>query len=100
MTDMTSIQPRVRIYRPAKSAMQSGRAHRDTWLLEFEPEQGKRTDPLMGWPGGANTTSQVRLRFPTREAAEHYAKAKGLAATVLPDLPRTLKLQAYADNFR
>ena len=90
----------ARIYQRPKNAMQSGRARTDCWLLEFEPVEPQRADPLTGWAGSANTPAQVRLSFPTLEAAKEYAEREGLAFHVVPAPGRTLKLQAYADKFR
>lgn len=90
----------ARIYQRPKNAMQSGRARTDEWVLEFEPAEAKRPDPLTGWAGSGDTREQVRLSFPTVEAAQAYAEREGLAFTVIPAPTRTLKLQAYADNFR
>jgi hypothetical protein len=90
----------ARIYQRPKNAMQSGRARTDRWVLEFEPAEAKRPDPLTGWAGSGDTREQVCLSFPTVEAAQAYAEREGLAFTVIPAPERTLKLQAYADNFR
>ncbi len=92
--------PHVRIYQRPKNAMQSGRARTDRWLLEFEPGEAKRPDPLTGWAGSGDTREQVRLSFATSEAAVAYAEKHGLDYTIVPAPPQTLKLQAYADNFR
>lgn len=80
--------------------MQSGRAQTDQWVLDFAASEAKRADPLMGWAGSGDTQSQVTLTFATQEAAQAYADAYGITATVHPTPPRRLKLQAYADNFR
>ncbi len=90
----------VRIYQKPKNAMQSGRFGTDRWILEFEPTDPQRADPLMGWTGSGDTRRQLVLKFPTLEAAQAYAKSKGLEATVLAAPRKVLKLQAYADNFR
>jgi len=90
----------ARIYKPSKHAMQSGQAKYQHWVLEFEPSDKKRPDALMGWAGSHDTQSQVRLRFPTQEAAIAYAKRYGIDYVVMPEQPRNLKIQAYADNFR
>ena len=60
----------------------------------------KRPDPLTGWSGGAETQEQVRLTFPTLEAAQAYAEREGIHAHLVPPAEPKLKLQAYADNFR
>ena|SRR5947209_6235777 len=71
--------PRAIIYRPAKSAMTSGRARTKQWVLEFEPQSAPFIEPLMGWTGSADPLAHVRLSFPTREAAVAYAERQGLA---------------------
>ena len=70
--------PRALIYRPAKSAMTSGRGGTRRWILEFEPQSAPFIDPLMGWTGSTDPMVQVRLAFPTREAAVAYAHRQGL----------------------
>lgn len=92
--------PQARIYQQGKPATQSGRARADRFILEAEGDRPKRPDPLMGWAGGADTAEQIRLTFPTLEAALAYAKAHGLEAEVVPPAPRRLILRSYADNFR
>ena len=90
----------ARIYQRMKSATQSGRARTDLWALEYEPNEAKRADPLTGWAGSGDTIQQVRLTFPTAEAAKAYAEREGIAFHVIPAPEKLLKLQAYADNFR
>ena len=90
----------ARIYQRPKNAMQSGRANTDRWMLEFEPSEAKQPDPLTGWAGSGDVRQQVRLSFPTREAAEEYARRENIDFHVVPAPERKLKLQAYADNFR
>ncbi|MFN7175116.1 MAG: ETC complex I subunit [Thermaurantiacus tibetensis] len=92
--------PHARIYQQGKSATQSGRARASHFILEYESDRPKRPDPLMGWAGGADTVEQVRLSFPTLEAALAYAEREGLEAEVVPPAPRRLILRSYADNFR
>ena len=88
------------IYQTPKSAMQSGKVKLDTWVLEFEQSEARRADPLMGWTGSGDTQAQVKLTFPTKDAAKAYAEKCGIPARVHATPPRALKLQSYADNFR
>ncbi|MBB6122710.1 ETC complex I subunit [Sphingobium subterraneum] len=88
------------IYQMPKNAMQSGKARVQTWVLEFEPTEAKRADPLMGWAGSGDTMQQLRLTFPSIDAAKAYAERVGIAYHVTLPAPKTLKIQAYADNFR
>jgi hypothetical protein len=90
----------ARIYQLPKNAMQSGRARTTGWVLDYAPGQAKRADPLMGWAGSGDTQGQLRLTFPSLDAARAYADANGIAYTVIATPERRLKLQAYADNFR
>lgn len=89
----------ARIFQRPKNAMQSGRGRRE-WVLEFAAEEARKADPLMGWAGSGDTQAQVQLTFPSLDAAIAYAETKGIKATFIPTPPKTLKLQAYADNFR
>lgn len=90
----------ARIYQRIKSSMQSGRARTDRWMLEHEPGEAKRADPLTGWAGLGDVRDQLRLGFPTLEAATAYCERQGIAYTVVPTAERSLKLQTYADNFK
>ncbi len=92
---------RARIFLRPKTAMQSGTAGTGNWVLQWEPDQRERNDPMMGWWGSGDTNGQVRLRFDTREAAVAFAEGQGIPYDVeIPPRPRTLKPRAYADNFR
>lgn len=88
------------IYQQPKSAMQSGKAKVDDWVLEFAPSEARKADPLMGWTGSGDTQVQVKLKFPSKDAAKEYAEGQGLVARVRATPPKSLKIQAYADNFR
>jgi hypothetical protein len=90
----------ARIYQMPKNAMQSGRARTTVWILEYEPVRQQQADPLTGWAGGDATATQLRMSFPTLEAATGYAEREGIAFHVVAAPERKLKLQAYADNFR
>jgi hypothetical protein len=90
----------ARIYKPAKTAMQSGTAQTDAWLLEHEPAAPREIDPLMGWTGSGNTQTQVKLAFPTKEAAIAYAERMGLAYTIFEPSGRAHIKKSYADNFK
>lgn len=92
---------RARIFRPAKTAMQSGMAKTHQWVLEYMPASARAIDPLMGWTSSSDTQSQVRMRFETREAAVAYAEAHGIDAAVQEPKERRPNLRAggYGENF-
>ena len=89
----------ARIYLPAKTAMQSGKANTREWVLEFEPASAKVSDPLMGWTVSTDMNGQVRLLFDTREEAAAYAQRHGIAFEVLAPKTHRKIVRAYADNF-
>ena len=92
---------RARIYQPARSATQSGSAKTRQWVLDFVPASAREVDPLMGWTSSADTQSQVRLRFDSREAAEAYAEQHGIDYTVLTPKARRPNIRpgGYGENF-
>ena len=90
----------ARIFRPARNAMQSGRGKTATWLLEFEPSDARRSDPLMGWTQTGDTeSSQIRLSFDSKDEAVRYAESHGIAFQLFDPKPAKRILKTYADNF-
>jgi ETC complex I subunit conserved region len=90
----------ARIYRPAKTAMQSGAALTKQWVLDYEPEEPRVVEPLMGWTSSGDTRQQVRLRFDSKEEAIAYATRNGIAFRVEEPKEPTRKIMSYADNFK
>ncbi|MDR3525241.1 MAG: ETC complex I subunit [Acetobacteraceae bacterium] len=90
---------RARIYLKPKNAMQSGAAGRD-WMLEFEPSEKRRADPLMGWIGSGDTLGQLRMHFATKEEAIAYAEREGIAYDLEIPRERRVKPKSYSDNFK
>ena len=90
----------VKIYKPAKNAMQSGRANTDEWVLEYELQSPRRPEPVMGWVASEDTLNQVRIKFPTKEEAVAFAEKEGFAYTIAEPHLRKVKPQSYIDNFK
>jgi NADH dehydrogenase len=91
----------ARIYRPARNAMQSGTAKTQEWVLEHVADTAREVDPLMGWTSASDTQAQIKLRFPTKEAAVDYAREHGIDAVVSePNLRKpNIRPGGYGDNF-
>ena len=89
----------VRIHRPAKTAMQSGRGNTKRWLLEFEPQSARSIDPLMGWTSGRDMRQQLKLWFATKDEAIAYAKQQGFDYKVYEPKERRVRPKSYAANF-
>ena len=90
----------ARIYSPAKTAMQSGQAKTGHWVLEFDPAQPRKIDPLMGYTTSGDMKSQIRLTFATREEAIAYAEKNGIAYRVQEPKEAKRWQISYAENFR
>jgi hypothetical protein len=92
---------RARIYKPAKTAMSSGMAKTRDWVLEFAPAAPRQVDPLMGWTSSGDMNSQVHLQFDTLEAAQEYARERGIDAVVLKPKDRrpNIRARGYGENF-
>jgi hypothetical protein len=89
----------ARIYKPAKTAMQSGTAKTKSWVLEFEQATPKVVEPLMGWTSSSDTRQQVRLHFASKDEAVAYCEHHGIAYRVFDPNPPARRTMAYSDNF-
>jgi ETC complex I subunit conserved region len=89
----------ARIYKPAKTAMQSGTANTKEWMLDYEPAEARQVEPLMGWTSSGDMRQQLRLRFDTKEEAIAYCERHGIAFQVSEPKERTRRTMTYADNF-
>jgi hypothetical protein len=90
----------ARIYKPAKTAMQSGTARTKQWLLEFDRTEPREIEPLMGWTSSGDTRQQVKLWFDTKEEAIAYATREGVAYRLEEPQEAKRRTIAYADNFK
>jgi hypothetical protein len=90
----------ARIYKPARNAMQSGQANTKEWVLEFEPEEARRIEPLMGWTSSGDMKGQVRLSFENREEAVAFAERHRIPYQVFEPHEPKRSVRAYADNFK
>ena len=89
----------ARIYRPAKTAMQSGTAKTKLWVLDYEPEQPRAIEPLMGWTSSGDMRQQLRLRFETKDEAIAYCERHGIPYQVAEPKPSARRTMSYSDNF-
>jgi hypothetical protein len=90
----------ARIYKPAKTAMQSGQAKTKDWMLDYEPEEPRVVESLMGWTSSSDMKSQLRLRFATKEEAVAYCERHGIPYQVAETGAKAPRHGlSYADNF-
>jgi hypothetical protein len=90
----------ARIYQPTKTAMQSGQANTRLWIIEYEPEEAKKIDNLMGWTSSGDMRSQIRLKFKSKEEAVAYAESNRIPYKLNSPKIRKHQPKSYADNFR
>ncbi|MGF0537967.1 ETC complex I subunit [Agrobacterium sp. ES01] len=90
----------AKIYRPAKTAMQSGKAKTHIWVLEFDQNSPRKIDPVMGYTTSSDTRQQVKLNFETQEQAVAYAQKNGIDYRVIPPKEAVRQVASYTDNFR
>ena len=89
---------KAKIYKPTKTAMQSGTKKFDKWVIEFITDQ-PGINPLMGWESSTDTSSELKLEFSSKEFAIDYAKKNKINFEIIePKLRKVIK-KSYADNF-
>ena len=89
----------ARIYKPSKTAMQSGTAKNKDWVLEYEPSEPREVEPLMGWTSSGDMRQQLRLRFETKLEAIAYCERHGIAYQLAEPRPVARRTMSYSDNF-
>ena len=89
---------KAKIYKPSKTAMQSGLKKFDKWIIEFITEK-PGINPLMGWESSTDTSSEVKLEFSSKELAIEYAKKNKINFELIEPKIRKIVKKSYADNF-
>jgi hypothetical protein len=89
----------ARIYKPTKTAMQSGFANTKAWVLDFDPEEPRQVEPLMGWTSSGDMRQQLRLRFASKAEAIAYCERHGIAYQAFDAKAPSRRIMSYSDNF-
>ena len=89
---------KAKIYKPAKTAMQSGLGKNDKWVIEYITKN-PGINPLMGWESSTDTLSELKLEFSTKESAIDYAKRNKIIFEVIEPKQRIILKKSYSDNF-
>ena len=89
---------KAKIYKPSKTAMQSGLKKFDRWVIEFITNNPGQ-NPLMGWESSSDTFSELNLEFSSKELAINYAKKKKIDFELIEPRKRKTVKKSYADNF-
>ena len=89
---------KAKIYKPTKTAMQSGLGKLDKWLLEFKTKN-TGISPLMGWESSTDTLSELKLEFSSKELAVEYAKKNKIKYDLIENNKKKIVKKSYSDNF-
>ena len=89
---------KAKIYKPTKTAMQSGKRNTKNWLLEFDT-LNTGISPLMGWESSKDTMSEVKLKFSTKNQAINYEKKNNVDYYVIEPKKNKIIKKTYVDNF-
>ena len=89
----------IKIYKPTKTAMQSGLRNTKQWLAEYISDSDNAKDNLMGWTSSVDTKSQIKIFFDTKDKAIEWAKHNNYQYFVEEPMIRKLKIKSYSSNF-
>ena len=89
----------AKIYKPSKTAMQSGTNNSKKWTIEFYTKRNG-INPLIGWESSTDTKSEVKLEFSTKELAIKFAKSNNIEFDLVESNTRKRVKKSYADNFK
>tara|TARA_Y100000590_G_scaffold290637_1_gene327150 strand:- start:71 stop:376 length:306 start_codon:yes stop_codon:yes gene_type:complete len=89
----------VKIYKPSKTAMQSGQGKTKKWLAEYISDTDIEKDSLMGWNSSSDTNSQIKIFFETKEQAILWAKKNNYQYFVEEPKFKNIKPKSYSSNF-
>ena len=90
---------KAKIYKPSKTAMQSGLGKSDKWVIEFMTKNPS-INPLMGWESSTDTLDELKLEFSSKDLAINYAKKNKIVYELIDSQERKIVKKSYADNFK
>uniref|UniRef100_A0A023G7D8 NADH dehydrogenase [ubiquinone] iron-sulfur protein 4, mitochondrial n=1 Tax=Amblyomma triste TaxID=251400 RepID=A0A023G7D8_AMBTT len=89
---------RVRIFVPARNAMQSGTHNTHNWKMEFDIRE-RWENPLMGWCSTGDPLSNMNLGFTSKESAMAFCEKNGWDYYIDEPAPKRPPRKSYGDNF-
>ena len=89
----------IKIYKPSKTAMQSAIGKTKKWLAEYISDEETVKDHLMGWNSSADTKTQIKVFFDTKEQAIVWAKNNDYHYFVEESKIKKVTIKSYASNF-
>ncbi|KAK5008473.1 hypothetical protein LTR28_003926 [Elasticomyces elasticus] len=100
-TEHNAVEVVYSIYKPAKTATQSGDWHGHQWRMDWDVlQKGHRWEnPLMGWQSSADFMQGTHLSFKTKDDAIQFAHKQGYEYFVQEPNERRFVPKAYANQF-
>ncbi|XP_056312966.1 NADH dehydrogenase [ubiquinone] iron-sulfur protein 4, mitochondrial [Danio aesculapii] len=89
---------KVRIFVPARNAMQSGVKNTHKWKIDFDTRE-RWENPLMGWSSTADPLSNMVLTFSTKEDAITFAEKNGWSYDITEKRVPKPRVKSYGANF-
>ena len=89
---------KAKIFKPSKTAMQSGYGNSNKWIIEYIPDD-PGINPLMGWESSTDTLTELKLEFSTKDKAIEYAKKNKIKFEIINHQERKIIKKSYEDNF-
>ena len=89
---------KAKIYKPSKTATQSGLKKFDKWVLEYITND-PTINPLMGWESSNDTFSELKIEFANKDLAIEYAKKYKIDYELIEPQKRKVIKKSYSDNF-
>lgn len=91
---------KVKITNLAKNPMQSGLAKSNLWLVStIEESQTRSINDLTGWTSSNNTSTQLKIKFSSKDEAIKYAKQNNFDYVIYEARKSTVKPKSYSENF-
>eukprot|EP00158_Paraphelidium_tribonemae_P005605 Partr_v1_DN27429_c0_g1_i1_m72186 putative NADH dehydrogenase (ubiquinone) Fe-S protein 4, 18kDa (NADH-coenzyme Q reductase) len=90
---------RVRIFKPSRTAMQSGTNENQHWQIDFDTKP-KWENPLMGYTSSGDYVQGLRMRFHERTDAIQFAEKQGWDYIVQEEQVPKFRGKSYSDNFK
>lgn len=91
---------KYKIFKPSKSAMQSGLNNTKYWCIEPIDKSKKRIYKNFGISFVSNAESQIRLFFDDLKSAVNYAKSINMDYEIKQYKERKILKKSYAENFK
>ncbi|XP_030636720.1 NADH dehydrogenase [ubiquinone] iron-sulfur protein 4, mitochondrial [Chanos chanos] len=89
---------KVRIFVPARTAMQSGVKNTQKWKMDFDTRE-RWENPLMGWASTADPLSNMVLTFGSKEDAIAFAEKNGWSYDITEKRTPKPTVKSYGANF-